>query len=355
MANKGGKESGRLARLALRLLQYCLPRKSLEDQCIIATSVLAEFHKYQCYFSIAMQIASLVTIITNMDSTSAINQDYLFLASINGLVPIILTLYTLMTFGVKSWYIIILSIITIILSSAARSLLSAQILGVRATYGNVIMTRGSGPSAACGNVGAMWMCEFIGPNTAWSYKTIPQEFLAAMVGLDTVAVSLVLWKLCTETTNAWETASRWITNRVFHQRGKCQAAGNNQTASALLLMVQIVLHSLTTVIILGYVGIELYEFHDAFRSSDWSWGFGQTVGIATWAGIIVELVYLECSESSFLLPLSPIMHICTYARTHCAYRNKYYIPDHLTLDGVEEGLAWRFPPWLEEWGQLLPH
>ena len=43
--------------------------------------------------------------------------NFLLPVSLDGLIPVVLTLYALMTFSKKSWYMIFLSVITVLLAS----------------------------------------------------------------------------------------------------------------------------------------------------------------------------------------------------------------------------------------------
>jgi len=142
----------------------------------IVNSVVAEFHKSQCYFAIALQIATFVIIRGGFASTAWVDQNFLLLVSADGLVPVVLTCYTIMTFGTKSWYIIVLTVITVVLSSITGGSVSRHFLKVDQESAIPKVGGGSWP-AACGGLGPIGICEqFPDPETAPWYSSAASLF-----------------------------------------------------------------------------------------------------------------------------------------------------------------------------------
>lgn len=82
---------------------------------------LTDFHKSQCFFMLATNIAALVVIRRGGLEPQSLQQMYntwifIKVVAINGFLPITFTMVNLYAVGILSWYIIILSILTVALS-----------------------------------------------------------------------------------------------------------------------------------------------------------------------------------------------------------------------------------------------
>ena len=164
----------------------------------------------------------------------------------------------------------------------------------------------------------------------------PVVLFSSIAFLDTVTIGLVFWKILTESTTIWSTMTKSTTGKHPNQQQSSAALASNQLTMykrAVRFVRQhptkTLLHSLTTLTILTFIGLELYFFNEVFTDGlvDFKgWGFGQIVGITIWISVFTELAYLEWSQPYPSLP---------------------YTWDRLILaDGPAKGLAWRFPPWL---------
>jgi hypothetical protein len=308
--------------------------RDLEEHCTILISTIADFQKAQCYFCIAMQIGALATIFTDLDATSWINQNFLLLVSVDGLVPIVLTLYTLMTYGQKSWYIIILSVTTVVLSAISGGLLASKMLPIeterRQTLDVVVR---SGDQAACGGVGPFQICQNLGPNVT-ANPNLAKRYLIAMCILVVVTALLVLWKIVTETTTIGTTMSAWLA-RMLTPGGNYDAVNEDQrriyerSLRRVLSMSRRLFHGVVTLCILGVLVAELYEVNFGLSRVVPEWSFGQIVGLVTWASIFIDLAYVEYSK------------YCSVITPRAANGANILI-----LDGMSDGMAWRFPSWL---------
>ncbi|KAL8788982.1 MAG: hypothetical protein Q9213_001391 [Squamulea squamosa] len=86
-------------------------------------AALTDFHKAQCFFMMAINIAALVVIRRggfDPQSLQQIYDTYVFLQvlAINGFLPITFTLTNLYLVGLLSWFLVLLSTVTVVLSTA---------------------------------------------------------------------------------------------------------------------------------------------------------------------------------------------------------------------------------------------
>lgn len=87
------------------------------------TGALAEFQKAQCFFMLAINIAALVNRRSGGFQPSNLQQLYntyilIKSISISGYLPVTFTLFTLHLVDVVSWYLLVLSVITVFVSTA---------------------------------------------------------------------------------------------------------------------------------------------------------------------------------------------------------------------------------------------
>jgi hypothetical protein len=287
-------------------------RKTVEDHYIVWCATLAEFHKAQCYFVIALQIATFV--ITYSKTTPVINvdQDFLLMVAVDGGLPVVLTLYTLMTFGKRSWYMIGLSVISVVLSTFNGT-------HITRSFSSYTDVKGLGP-AACGGVGPAGLCIGLGANDSIIDSSIASNDYFLVMGIvDFFAGCLVIWKILTESTNWWSVASSAVVKRIAKMLvplvGRIRPTSGlpadkvrrfNKINRLLKLSIIGFLHFFIVALLLCCMGLEFFMFETLLTSpyvDTKSWGFGQIVGITIWMGVILELVYLEWSQ--YLPPLKP--------------------------------------------------
>jgi hypothetical protein len=281
-----------------------------EHHSIVINATLADFHKTQCYFVIALQVAALVIshAATITTFSTPVDKHFLLLVSANGLIPVVLTFYTLMTFGEKSWYMIVLSVVAVLLSSGTGITLVAGHLGDSGPVSEI------GDWPACGYNSPINICDGIGENATPTLKIDTaqelQAYIIVMVITTTIAACLVLWKIITESTTMWVKMSEWVAQRVAirikrpHVATEVGLTRHKRVLRIIERITKVVLHSLVVSSLLTCLGIELFYFEQIFASpyvDKTTWGFGQIVGITAWFGFLVELAYLQYSEPQGLL------------------------------------------------------
>ena len=94
------------------------------------TGALAEFQKAQCFFMLAINIAALINRNSGGFQPNSLQQLYntyvlIKSISISGYLPVTFTLFTLHLVDVVSWYLLVLSIITVLLSLATLFVLGS--------------------------------------------------------------------------------------------------------------------------------------------------------------------------------------------------------------------------------------
>ena len=87
------------------------------------TGALAEFQKGQCFFMLAINIAALVNRNSGGYQPNSLQQLYntyilIKSVSISGYLPVTFTLFTLHLVDVVSWYLLVLSVVTVLVSMA---------------------------------------------------------------------------------------------------------------------------------------------------------------------------------------------------------------------------------------------
>ena len=140
-----------LLQLSLAIIFYVLllglewwpsTRGRKAEKLSLALSVaLIEFHKNQCYFISAIEIAALVLdsqayIAFTQDTTPPVFDIFLALPlSMNSFIPIVFSLSCIARYGRLSWHIIILSLIAIALSTGPLAASYMWILRISSAFG----------------------------------------------------------------------------------------------------------------------------------------------------------------------------------------------------------------------------
>ena len=111
--------------LALRFCDKARYQTRLRNFLPALKSATVEFHKAQCFFMLAIDIATLIVLRTGTLNDGSVKlqglyNNYVLIRSISlgGLLPVSFMLLTLHSFGVRSWYLLTLSISTVVLSTA---------------------------------------------------------------------------------------------------------------------------------------------------------------------------------------------------------------------------------------------
>ncbi len=255
--------------------------KSHSGLWLLATE---EFHKLQCYYAIALLIASFVSLYGGNNSERAQLDDvFLLLISADGLIPVALTLYTLMLLRRTTLYHIVLTIISAVLASTAGFWI------VKHYSINQPVSSEQWPDT-CGALSPQYICEYeFEMNQNYSPGI---AFTVAATLCDTLIFYLVVWY----TLSGIQNESLAKLKERFLPNG-----------SRTLGLVKVLLHTLAFIVLLACTLMELFFFvkllfnkYTIMNVSDW--GFGQIVGITVWSAVIVDLARYEIGMSQLWAP-----------------------------------------------------
>lgn len=280
-------------------------KRPLREHWAIGSSVLSEFHKAQCYFAIALQIAALILLTSQERQVTFTSINLVLLVGLDGVLPVVATLYTLMTFGEKAWYTVSLSLVSIIFSSYTGLYVSTRLLG----FGPGVIDTGttSQYSPTCGNNGPEAICLGF-PNEEGDNGGAAAATAGITIVMDIVAAGLLIWMIAEDETThlGAKLKSLVLRRRSGHEAGSSVPTTTSPLKRALVMA----FHTLTSLAILACIFLELFWFHEIFIGS-WvnfkDWSFGQVVGLMTWSGVFVEWAYLEYCKSARLRLTNPYL------------------------------------------------
>ena len=247
---------------------------------------LSEFHILQCYYSITLLTATLIALYGPSSTTHSIrnpfDEAFLLLLSINGILPIALMLYALALFGKITLYLISLTSLSVILASDTGITVVKMLLE---PYNSAKGTRGSSVDwpAATGGLAPEAIC---GRRYAINYpKTLKPEklFLVGAALCDALLVALIV-RWCFKMRSA-RPSSAHLSRRSEKMAGRAKSAGHIAAASIFFFCAGMEYFFFYQMLVPQYDRI--VNFQD--------WGFGQIVGIAVWAVVIVDLARHEIS------------------------------------------------------------
>ena len=279
-----------LAFVALLGLEIMPPRtKEVHTNAIV--TALVDFHKCQCYFSSTIQITGLILFHAIQSHTpqaqhsAALPPDIFDLSvltvlALSGLVPISLTLVCLTRYGHRTWHLVILSLITLLISTGT---LSCPFIYLR-RFGDPVTDQYLGPHLEelyplCGS--SKLRKNDIGTSTF----TKPWIW-AVWLNCFTWTVSCFLRK-------AFEGSRR--VKLLKSWKDSTTIAGHLNSISK--SPVWPLLSMTTWVMCFGYQ-FNLFNayFQHTVILQDWS--FGQIIAVAVWMPAVFEYFYILCQTGS---------------------------------------------------------
>lgn len=278
-------------------------------------SATVEFHKAQCFFMLAIGIAAQVSVnqgTLNQDTTSLQglynNYNLIGVISISGLLPITFTLLSLHTVGMHSWYLLILSTVTTILSAATFYQLGDFNPSSADLY--KLQTATNSDYSGCGDRDPSAFC--LNPYQNIISSSLAQGGVGGTAGFTLFILAVLIFDNCgaqdvqivqrflRKNLKQLETALQPTKdNRRCYSLARALALIGVSDARSFTSMVSEIIYFIWWFWFLLLFGLFLEKL--AVYSNDTSiidsWTFGQIVAIAVWAAPIFELVKLLTRKS----------------------------------------------------------
>ncbi len=238
-----------------------------------------EFHKLQCYYVIALLTASFLGLYGRTNAERAqLDEVFLLLISADGLIPVALTLYTLMLLRRTTLYHIVLTIVSALLASTTGFWI------VKNLSSDLPLSSQQWPGT-CGALSPQYICR---RDFELSLAYYPQIVFAVAATLCDVLIFYLV---------VWYTLSRVEIESLARLKERVLPKG-----SRTLSLVKAMLHTLAIIILLACSVSELFFFRQLLNVKDTimdvtGWGFGQIVGITIWFVVIIDLARHEIGES----------------------------------------------------------
>ena len=285
-------------------------------------AALVDFHKIQCFFASTIQIAALILFqesqsnsAQDTNSVQSSFQDFfdtsiLIALATSGFVPISLTLACISRYGRQSWYLLILSLITMLLATAtlASSYIYARDYGIPYDlyasnmkipylynddkYNNVNTT-----STTCnirGSVGdsILPLCgsSNLGYNAIGS-STVANHWMWAIWANCIVWLIFCMAKHWYDSEGRQRMSDRQSIGAILANRTWIRALRKELCTYRVWVLLSVVTWSLC-------FGCQLYLFSAYFNHAviSKSWTFGQIISVTVWVPSVVEYIYIEYSK-----------------------------------------------------------
>lgn len=262
------------------MLKYLEAPKKDNGRFYFLLCFLSDFHKAQCFYSIALQIASFVSIYGN--SKNRMNYVFLLTVSTNGILPIGMALYTLLLLRHAELY-------DIALAGVSASLASATGLSNLLSFSSVTAITGAGAPLLCGGLPSTRICNI---GVVWGGRLNSNiTFVQCAITVDILVLLMIL---------AYCLSRFTILNNL-------KAPCFTRIASKGFRMFALsVFHLFTVLAFTIGTSIELYWFAITLQLGNpavsHEWGFGQVVGITIWSAFIVDLMRYEITKVIHDLP-----------------------------------------------------
>ena len=303
-------------------------------------SALTDFQKAQCYFMMAVQIATQITLGRGDLQPNSLQQlfnslDVCKTIAINGFLPITFTLLCLHTAGTKSGYLLLLSIIAISVSAATLYKVpnveprSSDYAYLDTIVGDIPDCGIRNPTTYCYDDGGFADAQLgtSGPNIICIFSLI-------ILGL------LILDFLNVHKTRQFKVVLTYPSHRLSRRdpHQERERPWRRHGTSALDFFARNQTKIVNTVFLVVWA-VYLFWFAHSFRYfgnllsvvNVSNWGFGQIVGITVWTEPVVEYIYLEIGTPSLSFPSSIVS------------LHKIHSPLTSCLVGLKRGLQYRTP------------
>ena len=276
-------------------------------------TALIEFHKAQCYFASTIQITALILYHQSQSNVSVwwnsnepildidlIDSDVLLLLATSASVPICVVLACITRYGRHSWYVIILSTITVLLATATMGSAAATFLSdnVKGSPWNPNVDDTSIETPSCTIYGNSPFVQALCGHSKLGNNFLPPGDTVSNHWIWAVWANCIIWLLyCI--TEKFLSLKRYIRFRArtaarFRRSKFLVSLRGAYRKYPLWALVYVVPWSLcfAAQIILFTVFVEHYFIPT-------NWALGQIIAVVVWVPSVIEYIYIAFSE---LLP-----------------------------------------------------
>ena len=270
-------------------------------------SATVEFHKAQCFFILAIELAANMVISegTLNDSTTPTTLQGLFNnysllggISISGFLPVTFTLLVLHRSGVHSWYLVILSDCALVLSAVTMYRVGDFTISPAERH-SLMVTNAAGQYPTCGYKDLTAFC-FRGPYdvTLTSMEAFGSGHIDGpsllLIFTCTILALINLDHLGLQQTSQYERFVRWLLSWVDTFLRRIHKRKDHRSAQHLLAMSKDCLYFYIWVLYVTFIvfSLQTLSYYYFTLGPAKSWTFGQIVAVTVWAGPLLEFVKL---------------------------------------------------------------
>lgn len=267
-----------------------------EDHMINLATALLDFHRAQCYFITAIEIAALVLASQayaefKTNKTPPVFDVLLALPlSLNGIVPVTFSLSCIALYSRLSWHIILLSTVPIVLSTGVLASTEIWILRITDAFGPDMLSVDNTDGAH--QYVPTFTALVCGSKSGNLENVLTRKDIRfAIIWLVyTYCIAWALWCLLMQVSKTSTKESlgarvlAWFKNSGL---GRLESVPRNKLATygyAILLVVW--------GLCFGY-HFYLYSLFTRSKLVSGQWSFGQIIAVTVWIPSIVELLYIE--------------------------------------------------------------
>ncbi|KAL8708730.1 MAG: hypothetical protein Q9220_006456 [cf. Caloplaca sp. 1 TL-2023] len=276
------------------------PLRSLtknEDHLTNLATVLLDFHKAQCYFITAIEIAVLVLASQayNDLTDSAVFDVFLALPlSLNGIVPITFSLSCIALYSRLSRHIIILSIIPIAISSGALASTNIWILNMSDVFGPGML------GSYAGNAVVKWqgiVVNVCGSKSGNLKNALSRNDIRFTI-IWLIYIYCIAWALWCVLKQTFKNATKDSRRARLLAKLKNSCLGRSESGSNLGKLAAY--GYAASLVLWGLCFAYHFYLYSLFTRSNLvsgQWSLGQIIAVMVWIPSVVELLYIEHGKS----------------------------------------------------------
>ena len=303
-----------------------------EDHMTNLATALLDFHRAQCYFITAIEIAVLVLAsqaygdFKNNEPPAVFDILLALPLSLNGIVPVAFSLSCIALYSRLSWHIILLSTVPIALSTGALASTNIWILRISDAFGpDMLSVNNAGVAYQFVRNFTVVVCG----SSSGNLENVPdrRDIRFAIIWLIyTYCIAWALWCLLMQIfKNSMKESlgARVLAGLKNSCSGRLQSVSRNQLAAYGYAI---------SLVVWGLCFVYHFYLYSLFTRSNLvsgEWSFGQIIAVTAWIPSIVELLYIE------------------HGKSHYHFSNLWdakVSADFSFVEGIEKGSKYRYAP-----------